>query len=218
MAIKYKFVSPEFLSKVQETAARMVEEWDYPRDRAFQVVYMVGTIMIGGAKITKFHECPETGKIGIVVRGWNSESNPNPYSAWGGFYRMERGQDYGTILHFATSEGCAGWESPGHCITAGGSKMGLYDLVCEDRPMAWDYAPFVDCRTWEEALELYTTIQETAPRLKRITVEHSLVSGCYRVRWETTVKPAKEYRGSYGCPKYRIARKGPKFHTEIQAA
>lgn len=196
---KYTFINPENLLQIQRVAAEMAAHWSYDPDLAWQVWDMVGTVMSGKAEITRFEDG------GIIVEGWNSGGfhNPDPASAWGGFYRLERQQMIGTLLRYVFNEQP---ERRAERFDDLRYKWQAYDLIWEPQGRAWGWRGWEQFYRQEEA-EARQALLQKDPRCKRTRIRHLEMIGMWVCEWETTRKPGRESRPS----KLRINITGTDF-------
>lgn len=189
------FLTQELLEKFNAKAQEIAAHWDYPKDQFFQVYTMVATIELG---LTD--RCFYFGD-GIIFDGWNGywhtaadKNDPNPYSAYNGFYRMERNQMAGWscyLIYRASDK----QDQLSRCNSAYG-----YWFEWEEQPKVWGYTSFQEYYTEAEAQEALVPYQGKKTT-KRWSIKYSDMSGCYRLRIESTKKT-----GLRNCWRGRIAK------------
>jgi len=179
----YIFISPQLVAKVEKKVNRLIADWEIDPSERHTVYQMVATIE-SGVDTKVFYR-----NDGIVCDGWNGyrhyqadRVDPNPRSAFQGFYRTDKYQMVGwSIYTIASAEDKEAQAS--RCNLA----YSLH-LIWEDRPMCWGFVSFQDYCTPEEQEEAASALQ-LKPHVKRITCEpKSEMSWMYRLRVQTTRK------------------------------
>jgi hypothetical protein len=177
------FVNPQLIAKIEEKVNRLMSDWEINPNERHTVYQMVGAIESGVDTKVFYHE------NGIVCDGWNGyrhyqadRVDPNPRSAFDGFYRTDKYQMVGwSIYLIANAEDKEAQAT--RCQNAYG-----YWLIWEDRPMVWGFKSWQDYYTTEEQ-EAAASALQSQPHVKRVDLEgESEWSGMYRLKVETTCK------------------------------
>ena len=179
------FVTPQLLEKINTKAQKFASQWDYPKDQFFQIYTMVACIELGQTEKCFYH------KNGIVFDGWNGYrhtatdmSDPNPYSAYQGFYRMEPNQMLGWSLYmiYRADGDEARQKQLSHC-----NNVYHLWLEWEPEPRVWGFLNFQDFYTEQEAQTALEAYQGKS-WVKRWLIDYSDMSGCWRLKIETVGK------------------------------
>lgn len=180
------FINPQLLDKINAKAQKIAAHWDYPKDQFFQVFTMVACIELGQTRRCFYHN------NGIIFDGWNGyrsaldKSDPNPYSAYQGFYRMEPNQWLGWSLHLVNV--AKDDEVRRNQLSRCNLIYHLW-LEWEPEPCVWGFINFQDFYTEEEAHTALEAYQDKS-WVKRWLIDYSDISGCWRLKVETVGKKA----------------------------
>lgn len=183
--MKHYFFDTEMLDKVDRITNEIDERWGYPAETRWQLWDMVATVFIGKARDTRFEDG------GIIVRGWNDGGfkNPDPKSAHGGFYRLERAQMVGTMIRYVAQK------DPEERVEEAERLRWVWseciDVIYEPQHRVWGYVAQQDVYTEDEAQQLAERTL-AAKGTRRAAAEYSEMSGMWRVRWETTRKASTQ--------------------------
>jgi hypothetical protein len=208
MTMQYQFLNPDLFRRIDRKVDAILAAFPDTSAQRWQVEEMVGAIEVKACKKTAY-----VGD-GIVVDGWNGylsypdlQSNPDPSHAWGGFYRLESGQMAGTTVRYVR-----------HALETGGEDAAreqlsrcrlayhvAYNLEFEPVNRIWGYRVYEEFYTEQEAQDHAARIQ-AQPGYKRHSLTFSEMSGMFRVRWETSRKPA--HLSGWHLTRCRINRDG----------
>lgn len=200
--MKYIFINHDALSRVGKNTHRILKANPDSFIQDWQLMEMVATIESGLAYRTVYH------KDSIVVGGWNgyiekdgsvlllgqNNESVDPYGAWGGFYRTENMKQLGRTISLLLKDREEGKE------IEDGRQLGIfkgkdnknYVVIFEAAEKIWGYVAWKDCYTENEAQDILDA-QSKKSGFKRGAVEYGEMSGCYRVRIESSRKPREDF-------------------------
>jgi len=170
------FVNPQTIKSIEQSVAQMLSDWPETTIQEWQLWQMIATIDLGAAEITRYAKADD-GRVGIRVGNWNTM--PDPGHAYGGFYRMEKGQQLGWAVY-------AHKDNP-EAMHDSAARYGFW-VYWEDQPMEWGWslqAQFYTEREAQEALKKART-KLTRKRIRSEQIFCSDRSGMWCIKIETT--------------------------------
>lgn len=180
------FIGPKILKKIDRKVKQIRQV--YPNGcQDWQLFDMVASVVAGVAEKTFFDG------NGIVVDGWNGyrsyteKNNPNPDSAWGGFYRTEKAQMLGTAIRYARHAQSNGGNAE-EVFRNAADTYGFRDWYWEPVERIWGYRAIAQFYSEQEARDVEAQITKLTG-YRRHTLELSEMSGMWRLIWETSRKP-----------------------------
>jgi hypothetical protein len=177
----YIFINPQLISKIEKKVNKLVARWNIDKNEIHTIWQMVATIE-SGMETKLFYD-----NDGLVYDGWNGykdseNSNPNPSSAFGGFYRGCKHQMVGWSIYLI-SKADNKEDQANHCSLTYG-----YQFIWEDCQRVWGFSSFEDFYT-EEEQKIAANELRGQKHVKRIELEpKSEMSWTYRLRVTTTRK------------------------------
>lgn len=189
---KTNIVNPNLFSRIQDNVSRIMESHPDSHIQEWQLFEMVAVIESGHATDIAYNG------DGLVCYGWNGYRNmenphTDPYKAWNGFFRMEKGKMAGTMLNLAKLMFEDG--KPEDQITdflySYSCRVGVhsYWIFETNSDMLWGYKAYRDYYTMADA-EDGRAVEQQKDGFKRAKVVYSDVTGMYRLCIETSRKPA----------------------------
>jgi hypothetical protein len=177
----YIFINPQLINKIEKKVKQLVSDWNIDKNETHTIWQMVATIE-SGMETKLFYD-----NNGLVFDGWNGykgseNSNPDPCSAFGGFYRIDKHQMVGWSIYLITQADDKKKQANRCSLVYG------YNFIWEDKQMCWGFSSFEDYYTEEEQIMAANELRQQR-HVKRVELEpESEWSGMHRIRAQTTRK------------------------------